>query len=409
MPLSENEVRARSWHLSAQFCLESSPASNHIEYVRGRISACLQNMREKSKSMQSLQLLSFITPRRVLDRRNVPVFVILHCWRTIGFSTVAALLSCQKNDPIKFTVTSCTPLDLGLEIRCPDFTSTTLFIDFVRMSSKDTCPDVDPDLFLRVDIEGDSDAHQATIASNEHRCRSWTFKASFDLFLNPDLVDSSAEVAENIVRATLDQSYYQTVEKKVDLFSFAMPQNRSSFIHPRGMTVTGILQCKGPFRMRAVRSIFREREGVTVCWTPVHSGSGISTTSHALFKDFFNPANPDLLLRVDVTGSSDKAQPQKRGPKGPRKQTEPLHAEFAEMQSIMALPEIPGALTKRRAGRGASSRSACSLDETATPPPTPLAAAQRLASAPSVIPRRPPAPHTHRRRPAAQPCRRVPY
>ena len=169
--------------------------------------------------------------------------------------------------------------------------------------------------------------------------------------------------------------------------------------------MTGVLHCKGPFRMRAVRSIFREREGFTVRWTPVHSGSGISTTSHASFQDFFTPANPDLLLRIDVTGTSDKAQPQKRGPKGPRKQTEPLHAD---MESMMVLPEIQEAQTKRRAGRGASGRSACSQDETATPPPTPPAAAQRLASEPSVIPRRPPPPRTVCRRTAAQPCRCVP-
>jgi hypothetical protein len=213
---------------------------------------------EKFKSMQSLHLLSFITPRLALDRQNVPVFVILNCWRTVGFSTVESLLNlnCRKNDSIKFTVTSSTPLDIGQEIRGQDFTVASLqvFIDFVHMSSKDTGPHVDPNLFLRVDIEGDSDAHQATIASNETQCRSWTFNASFDLFLNPDLVDSSAEVAENIVRATLDQSYYQTVEKRVELFSFAMPQNRSSFINPRVMTVTGVLHFKGPFRMRAVAS-----------------------------------------------------------------------------------------------------------------------------------------------------------
>jgi hypothetical protein len=121
---------------------------------------------------------------------------------------VEALLKCLKNDPIKFTVTAYTPLDVGPEFRCLDFTLTILFIDFARMSSKGTTPDVDPDFFLRVDIEGDSDAHQATIASNETQCQSRTFNASFDLFLNPDLVDSSADVAGKTVRATLDQSYY---------------------------------------------------------------------------------------------------------------------------------------------------------------------------------------------------------
>jgi hypothetical protein len=163
------------------------------------------------------------------------------------------------------------------------------------MGSKDTCPHVDPDLFLRVDIEGDSDVHQATIASNESRYGSWTFNALFCLFLNPALVDSSAEVAENIVRATLNQSHYQIVEKRVQLFSFAMPQNRSSGIDPRGMTVTGVLNCKVPLRMRTVRSIFLERQGLTVCWTPIHSGSGISVTSYASFQDFLGKSTKDKL------------------------------------------------------------------------------------------------------------------
>ena len=184
IPLSGNNLSAHSWHLSAQICLESHPSSDHIEYVRGRISECLQHMRKNSKSMQSLQLLSFITPRLALDRRNVPVFVILNCWRTVGFSTVESLLNlnCSKNDSIRFTVTSLTPLDIGREIRGQDFTVASLFIDFVHMSSKDTGPHVDPNLFLRVDIEGDSNVHQATMASQEPQCRSWTIDASFDIF-----------------------------------------------------------------------------------------------------------------------------------------------------------------------------------------------------------------------------------
>jgi hypothetical protein len=135
------------------------------------MSACLPHMREKSRSMLSLQLLSFITPRQASDCRTLPVFVILHCWRSVGFSTVKALLNClpksDPNDPFKFTVTACTPLDMGQEIRCPDFTRHSIFTDFVCMSSKDTSPHVDPDLFLRVDIEGDSDVPPAS----KHRFR----------------------------------------------------------------------------------------------------------------------------------------------------------------------------------------------------------------------------------------------
>jgi hypothetical protein len=172
MPLSANE--ARSCHLSAQFCLESHHTSDHIDYVRGRMSSCLAHMQKNTRSLLSLHLLSFITPRHALDRRNEPVFVILHCWRTVRFSTVEALLTsltCPPNDFINSVACTllrrarhCTPLDIEHEIRCPDFTLNPLFIDFVRMSSKDSSPNVDTNLFLRVGIEGDSDAQHATIA-----------------------------------------------------------------------------------------------------------------------------------------------------------------------------------------------------------------------------------------------------
>jgi hypothetical protein len=92
--------------------------------------------------------------------------------------------------------------------------------------------------------------------------------------------------------------------------------------------------------------------------------------------------NPDFLIRVDVKGGIDDVHPKKKGPMGPRK---PMQLLDADMENT-GMDEL----------------------ETATPPPTPPSAAPRLASAPSVIPRRPPPPHTHRSRPAAQPCRRVP-
>ncbi len=123
MPLSANETC--SWHLSALFCLESHHTSDHIDYIRGWMSSCLAHMQKTTRCLLSLQLLSFITPRHALDRRNVPVFVILHCYCTVGLSTVEALLTSltfHEKDSIEFAVTSCTPLDIGPEIRCPDFT-----------------------------------------------------------------------------------------------------------------------------------------------------------------------------------------------------------------------------------------------------------------------------------------------
>jgi hypothetical protein len=67
------------------------------------------------------------------------------------------------------------------------FHNAPYFHRFVRMISKDTCPAVDPNLFLRVAIEGDSDAQHTTITSNEPQSRSWTFNAKFDLLAHPPL------------------------------------------------------------------------------------------------------------------------------------------------------------------------------------------------------------------------------
>ena len=74
-----------------------------------------------------------------------------------------------------------------------------------------------------------TDTHEATIAANESRARSWTFNATFDLFAHPALVGARAEDAEKYVCAALNQP----VVKEMELFSFAMPQAFSSFIDPQ--------------------------------------------------------------------------------------------------------------------------------------------------------------------------------
>jgi hypothetical protein len=159
------------------------------------------------------------------------------------------------------------------------------------------------------------------------------------------------------------------------------------------MPVTGLLL----HRLTTVLSIFCETPGLTVEWTPIHAGAGISFTSHSSFKNLLDTstkdrsatANPKFLLRVDVTGNSDDVQPKKRSPKGPRKP--PLDTD---MESNMAL--------QPRAGRGGPGHSTGSRDEAAAPPPTPPSAAPRLA--PPVIPRGPPPSPPHCPPP---PCRCV--
>ena len=384
---SENEQHARSWQLSAQFF--GLGAAGHMqlspEYVCGLLNPFLPQMQKNDKSLKSLELLSFIMPRNVLGHHEVPVIFILHCLHTIGLSTAEALLRCLKSGSIGITVT-CTPIHFGPGTGCPDVSSHSIFTDFLRASSKDTGPHVDPNLFLRVDIKGNSDAQQATIAAHEPQCRTWTFTTMFDPLHHPDLVDDCAEVSGNHVRGTLNR----TLVNSVEIFSFAMPQNRSSLSTHPAVPVIGVLNNKVPLRLRTVQSIFRDQPGLTVIWTPIHSGPGISSTSHDSFKQFLDKstkdrsatANPNLLLRVDVRRGSDDAQPRKRGPQGPRKPKEPEPFD-ADMESLMVLPGlgVPGPQKRRRAGHG-SSRSNGSRDEPAAPHPTLPSAAPRLASAP---------------------------
>ncbi len=179
------------------------------------MSFCLTHMQQKSRSLLSLQLLSFITPRHGIDPRTVPLFVILHCWCTVRLSSVEALLTCPKNrdDSIKFTVTSRTPLDISPDIRCPDFRLNPLFFDFVNSSSKDSGSNVDSaSFFLRVDIEGGRDDKLTPIASNEPQSRTWIFNATFDYFTHSALVGACPEDAANYVRATLNQTFVKDVD-----------------------------------------------------------------------------------------------------------------------------------------------------------------------------------------------------
>jgi hypothetical protein len=65
-------------------------------------------MRNKENTMKSVNLLSFIMPRTVQNRHELPVLVILHGSHVLGLSTVEALL----NRTIGVTVT-CRPLYFG--------------------------------------------------------------------------------------------------------------------------------------------------------------------------------------------------------------------------------------------------------------------------------------------------------
>ena len=80
--------------------------------------------------------------------------------------------------------------------------------------------------------------------------------------------------------------------------------------------------------------------------------------------------NPDFLIRVDVKGGSDDVHPKKKGPTGPRKPMQPLDID---------IENFPAVLSKHLGDKQATAQLR-----------TPPAAAPRLASEPSVIPRRTP-------------------
>ena len=132
---AEIEICARAWKLSAQFSMDAHPNIYDScmrflpEYVRGLLLKRFQYMRNTVKTMRSINFLSFIMPRTVQNRREVPVLVIMHGSHALGLSTVEALL----NSTIGVTVT-CMPLDLGPGKDYADVTLHPIYTAFLRLS-----------------------------------------------------------------------------------------------------------------------------------------------------------------------------------------------------------------------------------------------------------------------------------
>ncbi len=83
----------------------------------------------------------------------------------------------------------------------------------------------------------------------------------------------------NHVCSTLNQP----VVKRLDIFSFAMPHNRSTLSdHRPAVPVTGVLNCKKPLRLRTVQSVFHYLPGLNVIWTPIHSGSDLDANKFGI-------------------------------------------------------------------------------------------------------------------------------
>jgi hypothetical protein len=87
-------------------------------------------------------------------------------------------------------------VDFGAGKTCPDVTMHPICTTFRDMRSKHTGPAVEPNLYIRVDVVGDSDAQQATITAQEKRFRSWAFNAAFAPAFLPVLMTDCDKVTE---------------------------------------------------------------------------------------------------------------------------------------------------------------------------------------------------------------------
>jgi hypothetical protein len=160
--------------------------------------------------MHSITLLSFLYPRQFRASAAVPVIVILHFSNSIHFPTIQAFLG-HGTGGISAT---CMPVDFGEGKPCPDVSLHPIFATFLRRSSKDILgPAVDPNLEVRVDVVGDSDAddarriaRQASIAAHEPRSRAWAFDAAFDSSIHPALVSDNDEIAANYIQEMLNMA-----------------------------------------------------------------------------------------------------------------------------------------------------------------------------------------------------------
>ena len=180
-------------------------------------------------------------------------------------------------------------------------------------------------LHQRSDIIGNSDARQETISEYEERYRPWEFTATFDPLLHTDLVrivNDRREVSPDYIESLFNQHLIQSS----DLLTFAVPLEFPSLISAPAVHVTGFLRGQHQIRRRTVQEIFTAQSGLTLNCTPICLGKGATLTSHPAFTAYIKKStkdraeatsNPNLLFRVHINGSTDNAQPKKRGPKGP--------------------------------------------------------------------------------------------
>jgi hypothetical protein len=201
---ANNETCARAWKIAAQFSISTqfniydSNLRFVSEYVRDLLLKRLKYMRASENSMHSINLLSFMMLRTVQPRREASVYVILHSSHVLGVASVQSLFNI-----IGVTIT-CRPLDFAQDKEYSDVTSHPIYAAFLRLSLENPGPDVEENLHLQVDIVGNSDVKQETIATHEDRYAAWKFTAIFDPSLHPYLLNNRCQVSDDYIRGLLN-------------------------------------------------------------------------------------------------------------------------------------------------------------------------------------------------------------
>ncbi len=198
-----DKIESRTWKIAAQFslCGHNDIYDSHMrylpEYIGNLLAKRLQHMQKIHKSMKSITLLSVAYPRQFRSNADVPVIVMLHFSNSIGSPAIEALLG---RGTIVGIAATCTPVYFEPENPCSDVTLHPIFATFLGISSKDTGPGVNQEIYIRVDIMGDSDAKQET---KETRCRSWAFEATFAFAIHPALATDCDAAATTYIRNVL--------------------------------------------------------------------------------------------------------------------------------------------------------------------------------------------------------------
>ena len=174
---------ARAWKIHARFSMADHDDMIDVMATRlshGYISNIIEKrvdyMRKTGNTMFSLDLVTYAIPRTVGRRHEAPVICFMHA------SHMMQLSSAQELFRIHGVTATYEPLDCG---RRGTVAYNQAYHAFRTMSSKSVFSDTH--LWLRVDIEGDSDDSPATIADHEDQNVAWAFNGTFVVSLHPDL------------------------------------------------------------------------------------------------------------------------------------------------------------------------------------------------------------------------------